>query len=300
MDLQNIKTFICVARLENFTKAAQELNYAQSTVTSQIQALEDELGIPLFERIGRKNHLTSCGKEFLGYATEMLSLLQKSASIGKELKNSKGLLRIGVLESLMFANLLPILPKLQEEFPNLEVTIKIGQSFELLSMLKQNQLDIVYISNALNTDTSIKCSYYRKEELVFVSSSDHPLACKKGISVCDVFEHPFIVTEPTGYCFGRLREIASEHYLNIIHNITIDSITAITSLIKDNKSIAFLPEYSIKEELESKSLVKLSTDISSQFYYSQLLCMREKWNSPFIDFLVYLIGKYYPQTNNNA
>lgn len=295
MDLQNIKTFICVAKSENFTKAAQELNYAQSTVTSQIQNLEEELGIPLFERIGRKNHLTAGGKEFLGYATEMLYLFQRSASIGKELKNSKSLLRIGVLESLLFANLLSVLPKLQEEFPNLEVTIKMGQSYELLSMLKQNQLDVIYISNALNTDMSVKCCYKRREELVFVSAPGHPLAAKENICVEDVFNCSFVVTEPTGYCFGRLREIASEKSLNINHNITIDSVSAVVSLIKDNRSIAFLPEYAIKDELLANTLVKLGTNIQPQFYYSQLLCVREKWISPFIDFLATLVSEHYPQ-----
>ena len=297
MDLQNIQTFICVAKLGNFSKAAEELSYAQSTVTAQIQHLETELGFKLFERVGRKNYLTSGGKEFLLYATEMMHLFQKSSSIGKELKKAKGILKIGVLESLLFANLLPIIQKFQQEFPNLEIVIKMGQTFELLSMMEKNQLDIIYISKAINSDSGTKSHYRRREELIFTSAPSHQLSKRKAIAPEEIFSCPFVTTEPAGYCFGRLQEIASEHCLTLQHNITVDSISAIVTLLKDNKSIAFLPEYAIKTELENGTLVKLNTGVMPQFYYSQLLCPKEKWISPFIERLICLINEEYPETN---
>ena len=81
MDTQAIKTFIQVANLGSFTKAAEELRYAQSTVTMQIQRLEEELGFPLFERIGRKSCLTPGGQNFLPKATQILRLLQEASAV---------------------------------------------------------------------------------------------------------------------------------------------------------------------------------------------------------------------------
>ncbi len=297
MDIQNLETFICVAKLGNFTKAAEELKYAQSTITAQIQHLESELGIKLFERIGRNNYLTHGGKEFLLYATEIMHLFQKSSSIGKEQKNSKGILKIGVLESLLFANLLPVISRFQQEFPNLEIVIKMGQAVDLISMMEKNLLDIIYISNALRADIRMKCHYKRREELVFACVPTHPLALKNNISANEIFECSFITTEPDGYCFGRLQEISTKHNLHLHHNITVDSISAIVSLLGDSKSIAFLPEYAIKTKLENGSLIRLSTNFSPQFYYSQLLCPREKWISPFIERLITLIAEEYPAEN---
>lgn len=294
MDLTNIATFICTAKLGSFTRAAEELKYAQSTVTAQIQHLERELGFPLFERIGRINHLTAGGKAFLGYATEMMRLFQKSTEIGEELKQARGVLRIGVLESLLFANLLPVISELRRDFPNLEIVIKMGQAYELEAMLKRNQLDIIYISHALNTDSTIKCHYQRREELVFVTVSGHPLTASGVTPIQAVFAHPFITTESTGYCYGRLREIASKYNLVLQHNITVDSITAIVSLLGENGGIAFLPEYAIREQLHSGALVKIVTDLPPQYYYSQLLCHREKWTSSFVEGVIELIKRHYP------
>ena len=149
MDLDTIKTFVTVANLGNYTKAAEELNYAQSTITSQIQQLEQELKFPLFERIGRKNYLTTGGQEFLPHALEIMHILQKSKVVGQNPEEVEGTLRIGVLESLLFSGVLGILPEFRSEYPKVDVMIKIGQASDILDTLRQNQLDIAYISYRL-------------------------------------------------------------------------------------------------------------------------------------------------------
>lgn len=111
MDLKNLKTFLRATELGSITKAAAELNYAQSTATSQIQQLETELGFPLFDRIGKHIALTAPGKEFVNYANDMLHIMQKSMQLGSSLKEIKGILRIGALESLLFSIMMQILPE---------------------------------------------------------------------------------------------------------------------------------------------------------------------------------------------
>ena len=286
MDIQNIKTFMCVAKLENYSKAAEELNYAQSTVTMQLQNLEKELGFQLFERIGRKNHLTLAGKEFLVYAEELLSLTEKIGFIWKDIKTLKGIIRIGILESLLFAKLLPVLSTFRKNFPNLEVNIKIGQTSELKELLKQNKLDIIYVSTDENTDPALNCCYKKRDELVFAVSPNHTLASSENIKTEEVFKYPFILTEPTGYCYKRLSEIAAEKNCTLQHGIVVDSISAIITLVNQGNSVAFLPKYSLKESIEQRKLAVVSSDLPSQFYYSQLLCNKGKWMSPFIHELI--------------
>lgn len=295
MDIQTIKTFIQIAKLENFSKVAEELNYAQPTITMQMQKLEKELGFPLFERIGRKNHLTLAGKEFLIYAEKILYLTEKAGTIGQDLKTLKGIIKIGVLESLLFAKLLPVLSSFRQKFPNLEVNIKLGQTIELIELLKQNKLDIIYVSTDELADPNLNCCYKKTEELVFAVSSTHPLAALRNVSAKKIFDYPFIVTEPTGYCYKRLSEIFAEKNCTLRHEVVVDSIAAITTLLRNGQSVAFLPKYSLKEDLMQEQLTIISTDILPQFYYSQLLCAKYKWMSPFIEELIDDIKKFYPE-----
>ena len=296
MDIQSIKSFVKVANIGSFTKAAEEMNYAQSTVTAQIQKLEEELGFPLFERIGQKNYLTAGGKEFLSHAAEILHIIQKSENLGHKLKDIKGSLRIGVMESLLFVGVLPILPQLRIEFPNVDVLLKIGQASELITLLRQNQLDIIYISNSANSDPNFHCCYKRSEEMAFIAAADHPLAKRRKIPVKELWQYPFVLAEQTGRCYGRLQEIAMEYELTLNSSVLIDNIVAIAALLHDGQSITFLPEYSLINEIEKGELIKIDVDIASQTYYSQLIYHKNKWIAPYMESFIKLISDIRPES----
>lgn len=291
MDTQSANTFIHIARLGSFTRTAEELHYAQSTVTMQMQRLEKELGFPLFERIGRKTQLTAEGLEFLTYAERFLELAEGAQRIGSDAKSMRGTLRVGILESLLFAKMLPILSSIRREFPNLEFNLKIGQASELRSQLKQNKLDMIYISGAPSSDLSLRSCYRREEELVFAVDPAHPLASRKNLELSEIFEHPFIVTEPTGYCYGRLCELAAEQDATLRHSVELDSVLGICSLLRDQQSVAFLPRYALSED----TLSILDVNAPKQIYYSQILCVKDKWISPLIDALIEKIRDAYPE-----
>lgn len=295
MDTQSTKTFVRIARLGSFTAAAEELHYAQSTVTMQMQRLEKELGYPLFERIGRKTQLTAEGREFLTYAERFLELAEGAQRIGSDAKQMRGTLRVGILESLLFAKMLPILSEFRREFPNLEINLKIGQASELRSLLKQNKLDLIYVSGGICSDLSLRTCYRRKEELVFAADPAHPLALRNELDIKEIFEYPFIVTEPTGYCYGRLCEIAAEQEVSLRHSVELDSVLGICPLLCDRQSVAFLPKYALTSDLSAGTLTTLDAFYPKQIYYSQLLCVKDKWISPLIDALITKIREAYPE-----
>lgn len=294
MDTQAIKTFIQVANLGSFTRAAEELRYAQSTVTAQIQRLEEELGFPLFERIGRKSCLTPGGQNFLPKASQILRLLQEAGALGAEPSQLRGTLRIGVLESLLFAGVLPVLPDFRREFPNVDVSLKIGQASELLAQLKQNSLDMIYISGALQNDPALERCYQRREPLIFLAGPSHPLAEEAEIPIDRVLSCPFIMAEPSGYCYERLHEIARQQDIALRHSVLVDNIAAISRLLGDDRSLAFLPEYALCKELDAGQLKKLSVAFPTQIYHSQLLLHRNKWVSPYMERFMALIRSSRP------
>ncbi len=293
MDLRCVKTFVKVAELESFTKAAEHLSYVQSTVTMQIQQLENELGFPLFDRIGKRISLTSFGKEFLNYAYELLHIAGKAQTLGQNKICERGRLRVGVPESVMFAKLMTILPQFKSKYRDIELCIKTGHTTQLLKELKQNELDIVYTSADLNTDPDICCYDTKKEHIVFVCGKNHPLAAKKGVSAKELMSYEFLVTEREGVCYTRLRQIAAQHNEVVLTSVEVDSVHVITELVIKEMGIAFLPEYAITDKLQSGEIVKIDVNIALQEYYSQILCHKSRWISPVVRALIDIIKKTY-------
>lgn len=283
MDIRNIKTFARVAELGSISKTAEELCFAQSTVTVQIQQLEKELGYPLFDRIGKKISLTEAGKKFLFHAYEILHSMERAKNIDKELSDLRGMLRVGVSESLMIGILIDLIPSFKKRYPYLDLRLKTGHTTQLLEQLKQNQLDIIYISQSENTDPDLRCHYKHKEELIFLCAPNHPLAKQKKVTPHQLMEYDFLVTEREGICYRRLREIAAQYAVTMRDSVEVDSVHVITQLLKTNIGIAFLPQYAVAKELAEGKLIKIDTAIEPQIYFSQILCHKNRWLSPFME-----------------
>lgn len=290
MDIRNIRTFVRVAELKSFTRAAEELTYVQSTVTMQIQQLERELGYPLFDRIGKKVSLTPLGQEYLAYAYEILHAVEKAETLGKEPAEIRGTLRVGVLESLLFGVLMELLPVFREQYKNVSIQLKMGESAELLQQLKQNQLDLVYLSSDLNTDPDLQCCCRREEQLIFLCEPTHPAAREKGISLEKLLEYDLIATEHIGICYSRLRQLAAQHNAMIRDWVEVDSTVVVVDMVKKGMGLAFLPEYAVSKQLQEGSLVKVDADLPPQNLYSQILCHKNRWISPFMEGFIHMLS----------
>lgn len=291
MDLKNIKTFLRVVELGSISRAAEEMNYAQSTVTSQIQLLEKELGFPLFDRIGKRISITAPGQEFLGYANEIVHIMQKVDAMVGNTREIHGVLRVGVLESLMFTTILDVVPDFKRRFPMVEVQLKMSQAADMLVQLKQNQLDMVYLSGDLNTDPDLYCCYKRRERLLFVTSPFHPAARRQEISLPELLEYEFLVTERSGVYYGRLKSLAAAHEATIRHTIEVDSTVVIEDFLKRGMGVAFLPEYAVAEHLRKGELAQVNVTIPDQLYYSQILYHKSKWLAPFMEHFIDLVRR---------
>ena len=289
MDLTNIRTFLRVVEVGSFAKAAEELNYAQSTVTSQIQALEKEIGNSLFERIGRKNHLTPVGMEFLQYATDIQNTLQKVSAIGQHEDNADVTLRVGVLESLLFNNILPSVAVFKNRYKNSRIYIKEGHASELIEMLRQNDLDIIYISDNINTDPSLECLMQKTEQMVFVANKNHPLTGKKAIKITELLDYPFVVTEPAGRCYHTLLGLVAGQGKALSYSVMVNDIGAISVLLRDKNSLSFLPRAAVNGSLGTSDVAVLDVSVPPQIYYSQILVRKSMWRAPALEYFVSVV-----------
>ena len=287
MELRNLETFIRVAELGSVTKAAQEMGFVQSTVSMQLRQMEEELGYPLFDRIGKRVSLTALGGEFLQSAYEMVNIMDRAVA-KKDSADLQGTLRIGVLESLLFSRLLDVLPQFKQRFPKVDLRLKMGQTEELIRSLKQNQLDLVYLSADLNTDRELSCCCHQQEKIVFICSPEHRFAGKK-VSTTELLGESFVVTERTGVCYGRLQTLAAQNNMVLRDFVEVDSTIAITELVRKGMGIGFLPEYSVEKYVKEGILAKIPADLPAQIYYSQILCHKKRWLSPLMTGFVEMI-----------
>ena len=190
MEIRQLETFVHVAQLQSFSRAAEVLGYTQSAITVQIRLLENELETRLFDRTGKRVVLTPSGKEFMGHASRILydvNKAKKSMNDDAELKNP---LHIGTIESLCTAKLPAVLSKFREFHPKVNMQVTIDTPEQLIRMMEHNGLDLIYILDTPRWDQNWVKVMEKAEPVVFVASADSEFAGKT-LKMEDILEEPF-------------------------------------------------------------------------------------------------------------
>ena len=171
MELRNLITFLKIVETGSFSKAAEQLRYSQSTVTVQIQQLEEELHVQLFDRIGKKIYVTEKGRELETYAQKMIDLSQKIASIGGEELELQGTLRIAALDSLITASLPSILREFHSRYPKVDLIVKTADNvFDAERQLSQNEVDLALVTHDKRSTKHFAKTILKEKRRAFSSS----------------------------------------------------------------------------------------------------------------------------------
>lgn len=289
MELRNLTTFIHVAELGSFTKAAEQLDYSQSTVSFQIKQLEDELGCLLFERINHTITLTEKGRELVSYAHQIRSLtddLKESLETEKEIS---GHIHVVTPDSVCEEMINSHYIDFHTKYPSISVRFTTGDSAVMLHMLDHNEADVIL---TLDHHFYNKDYVIAKEEQLpmhFVASSSSKFAGTECLSIRDIINEPFILTE-YGQGYRRVfdRELAKKS-LEITPVLEIGRTDIITSLIAQSNMISFLPDFVTKSLIESGELCYLDVCDVNIDIWKQLIYHKNKWISKslkaFIDYV---------------
>ena len=194
MELRELKSFLKIMEVESFSRAAKELGYSQSALSVQIHSLETELGVRLFDRLGKQVALTPPGKEL---ARRVLPILQEVEEVENVMHNRPPVeaLRIGMIESLCKAHMPQVMDYVCRNLPDLHITITIDSPSVLLDALNHNKVDLVYVLDKPLYDVKWEKVFQKRENIVFVCSLDSPLARKKEVELEEVLRQPFFLTE---------------------------------------------------------------------------------------------------------
>lgn len=289
MEIRNLITFVRIAEVRNFSKTAEQLGYSQSAVTMQIKQLEAELQVQLFERIGKKAKLTQAGQRLLPYALDILSAAGKAESIAREPEQISGKLRIGTCESYVISVLPPVFMEMGERCPGVEISTHTAPVPDLIDMLRQNDIDILYfLDEKLYFPEWIKVME-QPENIYFVSSSSSPLARMKKIPISRLVEEPLYLTEKgISYRYAMEQALAAAGY-ELHSRLEVGNTDVITRFLLKNKGISFLPEYVVKDDVAEGRLAILDTECPRIVMWSQLAYHRNKYVTPqmklFLEFM---------------
>lgn len=278
MELKHLNTFLILSKIKNFTKTAEYLNYAQSSVTTQIQQLEKDLNVRLFERIGKNVTLTLEGENLIPYATKMLSL---SSDVERMYANSEisGRIVIGASESISIYRLPKIIKVYKEKYPDVDLFLMILDSSDFIPLLADNTIDIAFTMDHPITDKSTTSLLNIDESIFVLSKPEHQLALKKNVSIQDFADTPMILTGH-GCCYRNMFERDLSMF-NISPKIVLEtgSIPVIKQTALSGLGLCILPELTVQNELKNGILVKLSYETNYNIV-SQLICHKDKWISP--------------------
>lgn len=291
MEIRNITTFMRVAELNSFSKAAEQLGYSQSAVTVQIRQLEQELNTRLFERIGKHIRLTEDGTQFVSRALDILNAVDAAKTISHKQESPSGILRIGTAESLLISVLPPIIMEFRKKCPHVEISIQTGKIGELFDMVKQNDVDLLFfLDKKTNFPEWIKV-FERMEPIIFVSSSKHPLTKRRDIPMETIFKEPFLLTERGVSYRYDLEQLAASLNVEIHPFLETGNTEVITKMLLQNAGISFLPEYVVRDYLKTSRLAVLDAACPKLQMWSQLVYHRNKWVTPQMKLFIELMEK---------
>lgn len=280
MDLKNLTTFIHVAELNSFTKAAAVLGYSQSTVSFQIRQLETELNAQLFERINHTVALTEKGREVLNYAHRIRRMTMELTENMSDQQDLKGHIRLAMADSLCDSLFDRNFPDFCRQHPGITLKITAAGTEEMFRLMNHNEADAILTLDSHIYDTEYVIFREETVKMHFVASVGCPLTRKGALSVTELLSWPFLLTEK-GMSYRRLLdEGLAERSLEVKPILEMGSARLICSLIGEGAGISFLPDYVTQQDVEAGLLVRLDVTDFEVEIWKQLLYHRDKWVSP--------------------
>ena len=292
MEIRTLLTFARIAETGSFSRTAEQLGYSQSAVTMQIKQLEGELNALLFERIGKQVKLTQAGNRLLPYALEMLETLQKAERSVQEPEEITGQLRIGTSESFVMSVLPPVFASLQEICPRVEISVQTALVPDLFQKMRQNEIDLLFfLDEKIYFPEWVKVLEH-PDDIYFVASSHSELAQQKSISTERLLQEQLYLTEKGISYRYAMEQALAEKGFELHPFLEIGNTDVITKFLLQNRGISFLPEYVVRDYLNSGELVILDTEHPKVTMWSQLVYHRNKCVTPQMQIFINSLTHY--------
>lgn len=282
MELRQLNTFRTVASTLNFSRAAEVLNYVPSNVTMQIKALEDELGVRLFDRLGKQLALTAAGQRFLTQIQDVLNKLDEARSIVHDNDHISGTITISANEVLCAYRLPVVFRLFRSRYPGVRLIFRSVPNQELKQTLFDGTADVVFMLDETIRSTGLTVEPLVEETFRLFAAPDHPLSERASLKLDDFHGETFL-TNAKGCTYRTMFDRGFEQEgIDTITYLEFQNAEAIKQCAIAGIGIAFLPEITTKAEVERGELIALPWKIPDLHVYTQMLWHKDKWLSPII------------------
>lgn len=256
LTFRSLRTFETAASCRSFSRAAEVLNLTQPAVSMQIRQLEDEVGLPLFDKQARPLTLTDAGREFLGHARAILALVRAAedglAGLGGDLR---GQLQLGVVSTAhYFAPLL--MTEFRDRHPGVRLKLLVEPRETILAMLSEHRLDIA-ISGYPPSEADVEAIAFARHPHCIVAAANHPLASRRQIDWRDLSNEPFLFREAGSATRQFLEHLLQSRSLRVNVTVELQGNETMKHAVMAGMGISFMSAHAFQVELAAKRIAVL-------------------------------------------
>jgi DNA-binding transcriptional LysR family regulator len=296
MELRQLKTFVTVARFLNFNRAAQALNYAQSTISTQIRLLEEEFGKPLFDRLGKTIVLTAAGQVLLRYAGKMLDIEKETRAQVASHEETQGSITIRVPQSISVYLLPPVIKAFRARYP--KVGLDISNCAQTIQQeLRSGIIDLAFLLADSIPEQDLIAEVLGFEKLFLVAGPYHPLAALSALEVAHLADHTVLL--PTQDCSYKLlfERLLTEEKVACAAIMEFNSVEAIKQCVQQGVGVTLIPAMAVRRELAAGTLVRLPWSEDPLETAILMIRHKDKWISPVLGAFMELVRAHRPGAN---
>ena len=291
MEVRQLEIFRALADELHFTRAAARVNCVQSNVTTQIRALEEELGTPLFDRLAKRVVLTDAGRRFLPYAERVLATLTEAHAAVTQDTTPTGALRIGAPESVLTYRLPGILSHFRKVCPKVELIFQPYMNEGMIHSLETGKIDLAIWMTDKPEHERLQTTHLRSEKILFVTDAKDPLATKKKIQPQDLNGQTLLLTEAGCAYRKKLDQLLVRMNIRPAHITEFSSVDAIKACVALGMGLGLLPEIVVAKELARKELAALPWAGPPMDMATHVVWHKDKWISPALAMFISVLEK---------
>jgi DNA-binding transcriptional LysR family regulator len=256
MDFDQLHTFIEVARHRSFSRAAEKRFRTQPAISSQIRALEEEVGAKLLDRSGGKVSLTAPGKLFLSYAENTLAGRKDLLTAIAETESTpRGEIIVGANEGTCLHILPEVFAEFKKRYPSVAVSIRRADYARILESILENLVDFGIVSLPV-TDARLAVQLIHRDELVVIAPPKHPLSRLKSVTVADVARFPLVMPK-AGHTRDALDNLFRQHRLKPRYAMELDSSELLKRFVAADVGVGFIARSNAEEDVRARALLAI-------------------------------------------
>jgi len=293
MDTRYLITFQSIVREGSFSKAAERLNYTQSAITFHVGQLEEELGVPLFEKVGRRMVLSRAGERLVPFVDEALDSMARLQSFDGVLATDTAELSVGVAETQLCYRLGPVFGELHRRAPHSKLRIRSMNCYATRDALIEGSIDLgIFYTEVGGFGSNLTTHPMGEFEVGLFAAPETAERFSDFTTPERYLDVPFLINEPNCIFRQMFEDYLRSRSLRVQHTIELGSIPTIINLVRDGLGVTFLPQFTVLSYLREGTLSEIPTDMKSPKITAVCAHHKNKWLSPAMQEFIHICSSF--------